>query len=129
MSSPAPAVIPGAAKAKLQVLRGIRAGRTYGIKEGGVTYIGRQGAAPVDVNLNDHEQSKVPVKQNRFVLVYFDKAGLGLAFTGEPVGAFLNRAPIAPGKRFPLKGDDLVQVGNVVFQVKVIAKKRTGVQK
>jgi hypothetical protein len=128
MSSPAPAALPGTAKAKLTVLRGIRAGKTYGVKEG-VTYIGRQGAAPVDVNLNEHEQSKVPVKSNRFVLVYFDKAGLGVAFTGEPVGAFLNRAPLAPGKRFPLKADDQVQVGNVVFQVKVIAKKRTGVQK
>jgi len=129
MSAPSHILPPGS-KAKLTVVKGIRTGKTYGVREGGVTYIGRQGAQPVDINLNEHEKPVGVVKVNRFALVYYDKAGLGIADTGTlPSGTIVNRAKIPPGKRFPIKAEDQIQIGNVVLQVKVLMKKKTGAQK
>ena len=41
----------------------------------------------------------------------------------------MDDARIPSGKRFPLKADDTVKFGKTVLQVKVIAKRRTAVQK
>ena len=128
MSSPSgPAALPPGSKAKLTVVKGKRAGKTYGVKEGGVTYIGGAGKFPVDVNLD--EQDRPGVLANRHALVYYEKGMLSIADTKTPNGTFVNKVRLQPGKRYALKGDDLIQVGNVTLQVKVIIKKRTGVQK
>src|SRR5262249_19180259 len=64
MSSPAP--LPPGAKAKLKVLKAhTRAGKTYGVKEGGITFIGRAGPQPVDLNLDEHEKPGNVFAQNR----------------------------------------------------------------
>jgi hypothetical protein len=128
MSSPNPAALPEGSKAKLSVVKGLRVGKTYSIKQG-VTYIGRLGPHTVDVDLTEQENPGVPVKVNRFALVWFDKNGLGIADTGTRAGTTLNGARIPSGKRFSLKADDTLQFGKTVLQVKVILKKRTAVQK
>lgn len=128
MSSPTPAAVavPAGAKAKLTVVRGIRVGKTYGIKEG-VNYIGKAGAQPVDVDLN--EQEKPCTAANRHALLYLEKGALSIADTKTPNGTFLNKARLAPGKKFLVKADDVIQIGNVGLQIKIILKKKTAAQK
>jgi pSer/pThr/pTyr-binding forkhead associated (FHA) protein len=128
VSAPAPAASPTTSKAKLSVVKGLRVGKTYGIKEG-VTYIGRKGPHAVDVDLTEQENPGVAVAVNRFALVWFDNNGLGIADTGTRIGTTVNGVRIPSKKRFPLKADDTLQFGKTVLQVKVIMKKKTGVQK
>jgi pSer/pThr/pTyr-binding forkhead associated (FHA) protein len=120
--------IPGAAKAKLSVVKGLRAGKTYGLKEG-VTYIGRKGPQAVDVDLTDQENPGVAVQVNRFALVWFDKNGIGIADTGTRIGTTVNGVKIPKGKRVPLKAEDTLQFGKTILKVQVIKKQKTGVQK
>jgi hypothetical protein len=120
--------LPEGSKAKLSVVKGLRVGKTYSLKEG-VTYIGRKGPTAVDVDLTEQENPGVAVAVNRFALIWHDANGLGVADTGTRAGTTLNGVRIEPRKRFPLKADDTLQWGKTVLQVKVILKKRTGVQK
>jgi hypothetical protein len=124
---PAPSILPGKAKVKLQVTKGVRTGKSYALKEG-VSYIGRKGPTQVDVDLTEQENPGVAVKVNRFALIWFDKNGLGIADTGRKITS-VNGARIASGKRIALKGDDTLQFGKTVVQIKVIQKHGTGVQK
>ena len=71
MSAPPPAALPEGAKVKLSVVKGLRVGKNYALKEG-VTYIGRQGPTSVDVDLTEQENPGVAVKVNRFALVWYD---------------------------------------------------------
>jgi hypothetical protein len=127
VSSPSSA-LPEGSKAKLSVVKGLRVGKTYSLKEG-VTYVGRKGPQQVDVDLTEQENPGVAVAVNRFALIWFDKNGLAIADTGTRAGTTLNGARIAPKKKLPLKADDTLQWGKTVLQVKIILKKRTGVQK
>lgn len=127
MSAPNPAVLPEGAKVKLSVVKGLRVGKNYALKEG-VTYVGRMGPHAIDVDLTEQENPGVATAVNRFALVWVDKNGLGIADTGRQVTS-VNGIRIPSGKRVPLKGDDTVQFGKTVLQVKVILKKRTAAQK
>ncbi len=127
MSTPSPAALPEGSKVKLAVVKGLRAGKTYALKAG-VTYVGRKGQHPVDVDLAEQENPGAAVKVNRFALIWFDKNGLGIADTGRRVTR-VNGTLIPSGKRVPVNGDDTLSFGKTVLQVKVILKKRTGVQK
>jgi hypothetical protein len=127
VSSPNPTFSPENSKVKLSVVKGLRVGKNYALKEG-VTYVGRKGPHPVDVDLTEQENPGVAVAVNRFALIWFDKNGLALADTGRRVTT-VNGVPIASGKRLPLAADDTVGFGKTVLQVKVTPKKRTGVQK
>ncbi|MFN4257925.1 MAG: FHA domain-containing protein [Gemmataceae bacterium] len=126
MSSPTPEPLPAGSKAKLTVVRGVRAGKTYALKEG-INYIGREGKFPVDVDLS--EQERQIFIDNRHACVYFQNGMLAVADPGSSRGVYLNRVKLAPGKKHPLKADDVVQLGNVALQVKVILKKKTAAQK
>jgi hypothetical protein len=125
-TSPA-SISPDTAKAKLSVVKGLRVGKNYALKKG-VTYVGRKGPHAVDVDLTEQENPGVAVEVNRFALIWFDQNGLGIADTGRGITT-LNGVRIASGKRFPLQGEDTLQFGKTVLQVKVIAKQRTAVQK
>ncbi|HTU18109.1 MAG TPA: FHA domain-containing protein [Gemmataceae bacterium] len=127
MSAPNPAVSSENSKIKLTVTKGLRVGKSYALKEG-VTYLGRKGPHAVDVDLTEQENPGAFVAVNRFALIWFDKNGLGIADTGRRVTR-INGALIPTGKRFLLQGEDTLQFGKTVLQVKVIVKKRTGVQK
>jgi hypothetical protein len=127
VSAPAPAALPEGSKVKLSAVKGLRPGKSYGVKQG-VTYIGRKGKHAVDVDLTEQENPGAAVAVNRFALLWFDKNGLGIADTGKRLTT-VNGVRIPSGKRIPLKGDDTLQFGKTVLQVKVIVKKRTGVQK
>jgi hypothetical protein len=127
VSSPNANPLPEGSKAKLSVVKGLRVGKTYSLKQG-VTYIGRLGPHAVDVDLTEQENPGVPVAVNRFALVWFDKNGLGIADTGTRAGTTLNGVRLPKGKQFPLKADDTLQWGKTVLQIKVILKKRTAVQ-
>lgn len=128
MSAPNTPPIPGSAKAKLSVVKGLRAGKTYALKEG-VNYIGRKGPQQIDVDLTEQENPGVAVQVNRFALVWFDKNGIGIADTGTRIGTTVNNAKIPKGKRVPLKAEDTIQFGKTVLKVQVIKKVQTGVQK
>jgi len=127
VTAPSSTALPEGSKVKLSVVKGLRVGKTYALKEG-VTYVGRKGPHPVNVDLTEQENAGVATAVNRFALIWFDKNGLGVADTGRRVTT-LNGVRIAPGKRIPLQGEDTLQFGKTVLQVKVILKKRTGVQK
>src|SRR5262249_31764219 len=127
VSTPAATPLPDGAKAKLSVVKGLRVGTNYGIKEG-VTYVGRKGPHAVAVGLSEQENPGVAVAVNRFALIWFDAKGLGIADTGRQVTVH-NGVRLPSGKRFPLQAEDTLQFGRTVLQVKVIVKKRTGVQK
>ena len=127
VSTPIPALLPAGSKVKLSVVKGLRAGKSYSIKEG-VTYIGRKGPHPVDVDLTEQENPGVAVAINRFALVWLDKNGLGIADTGRQVTA-INGVRIPSGKRMPLQAEDTLQFGKTALHVKVILKKRTAVGK
>ena len=127
MSAPPSGALPEGSKAKLSVVKGLRVGKTYVLKEG-VTYVGRKGPHTVDVDLSDQENPGATVAVNRFALIWFDKTGLGIADTGRRV-TVLNGTLIPSGKRLALKGEDTLQFGKTVLQVKVILKKRTAAQK
>lgn len=127
MSSPTPAPLPEGSKVKLTVTQGLRVGKNYALKQG-VTYVGRKGPTAVDVDLTEQENPGKEVKVNRFALIWFDKNGLGIADTGRKVTR-VNGELIPTGKRIALKGDDTLQFGKTILQVKVIAKSRTAVQK
>jgi hypothetical protein len=127
VSAPAPAALPEGSKVKLSVVKGLRAGKSYALKQG-VTYVGRRGAQAVDVDLSEQENPGAAVAVNRFALVWVDKNGLGIADTGKRLTA-VNGVRIPSGKRIAIKDEDTLQFGKTVLQVKVILKKRTGVQK
>jgi hypothetical protein len=119
--------LPETSKVKLSVTKGLRVGKNYAIKAG-VTYIGRKGSHPVDIDLAEQENPGATVKINRFALIWFDKNGLAIADTGRKVTK-VNNVLIPSGKRIPLKGDDTLQFGKTVLAVKVAVKARTAVQK
>ena len=127
MSAPNPASLPEGSKAKLSVVKGLRAGKTYSLKDG-VTYVGRKGPHAVDVDLTEQENPGVAVAVNRFALIWNDRNGLSIADTGRGV-TFVNDVRIPSRQRVPLRADDSLRFGKTVLQVKVILKKRTGVQK
>src|SRR5437764_3353421 len=127
VSAPASSALPEGSKVKLSVVKGLRAGKNYALKEG-VNYVGRQGPTAIDVDLTEQENPGVAVKVNRFALVWFDKNGLGIADTGRRVTS-VNGTLIPAGKRVPLSADDKIQFGKTVVQIKVILKKRTAAQK
>jgi hypothetical protein len=127
VSTPTPAALPEGSKVKLSVVRGLRVGKTYSLKAG-VTYVGRQGPHAVDVDLTDQENPGVAVTVNRFALIWNDKNGPGIADTGRRVTR-VNGDLIPSRKRVSLQADDTLQFGKTVLQVKIILKKRTGVQK
>src|SRR5262249_28404151 len=83
-SEPIAALVPATAKVKLAVTEGLRAGKNYALKEG-VTYVGRQGTTPVDIDLSEQENPGASVAVNRFALVWFDAKGLAIADTGRGV--------------------------------------------
>jgi hypothetical protein len=127
VSTPSPAALPEGSKVKLSVVQGLRVGKTYALKPG-VTYIGRKGPHAVDVDLTEQENPGAVVTINRFALIWFDRNGLGIADTGRRVTS-VNGSLIPSGKRVPIKADDSLRFGKTVLAVKVILKKRTGVQK
>ena len=127
MSTASSAALPEGSKVKLSVVKGLRVGKTYALKQG-VTYVGRKGPHAVDVDLTEQENPGKEVKVNRFALIWFDKNGLGIADTGRRVTS-VNGVLIPSGKRIALKADDTVRFGKTTLAVKVILKKRTGVQK
>jgi hypothetical protein len=127
VSAPNSAALPEGSKVKLSVVKGLRVGKNYALKEG-VSYIGRKGPHAIDIDLTEQENPGVSVTVNRFALIWFDKNGLGVADTGRRVTK-VNGAPIPSGKRFALKAEDTLQFGKTVLQVKVILKKRTAAQK
>jgi hypothetical protein len=127
VSAPNPAALPEGAKVKLSVIKGVRAGKNYALKEG-VSYVGRKGPHPVDIDLTEQENPGVEVKINRFALIWLDKNGLAIADTGRRVTG-INGTLIPSGKRFPLKADDTLRFGKTVLQIKVIVKKKTAAQK
>lgn len=126
MSDPATGPLPEGSKVKLEVTTGLRRGKNYALKQG-VTYVGRKGPFPVDVDLTEQENPGKEVAANRFALIWFDANGLGIADARGVT--FLNGARLQKGKRFPLAADDVLQFGKTVLKVKVIVKKRTAVQK
>jgi hypothetical protein len=126
MPEPITGPLPEGSKAKLQVVKGLRAGKNYALKEG-VTYVGRKGPHPVDVDLTEQENPGAEVARNRFALVWLDEKGVGVADTRGVTR--LNGEALPPGKRFPLKADDTLQFGKTVLQLRIIVKKRTAVQK
>ena len=115
------------AKVKLSVVKGLRVGKTYALKDG-VNYLGRKGPTAVDVDVTEQECPGVAVAVNRFALIWFDKDGIGIADTGRRV-TVINGVAIPSGKRFPLNSDDTLQFGKTVLQVRVIPKKKTAAQK
>ena len=127
MSTPHPAALPEGSKVKLSVVKGLRAGKSYALKEG-VTYVGRKGPHAVDVDLTDQENPGAATAVNRFALIWLDRNGLGVADTGRRVTA-VNGVLIPPGKRLPLQGEDTLRFGKTVLKVNVILKKRTAAQK
>jgi hypothetical protein len=125
MSTPSTPV-PEGSKVKLSVVKGLRPGKNYTLKEG-VTYVGRKGPMPIDLDLTEQENPGVAVAVNRFALLWFDAKGLGIADTGRRV-TMLNGERIPPGKRLSFKADDTLQFGKTLLQVKVTVKRRTAVQ-
>src|SRR5437660_4719697 len=113
MSAPAPAILPDSAKVKLSVVKGLRAGKNYALKQG-VTYVGRMGSHAVDVDLSEQESPGVAVKVNRFALIWFDKNGLGIADTGKRLTT-VNGVRIPSRQRIPLKAEDTLQFGKTVL--------------
>src|SRR5439155_14565862 len=109
VAAPTSAALPEGSKVKLSVVKGLRAGKSYSLKEG-VSYLGRQGPTAIDVDLTEQENPGVAVKVNRFALLWFDKTGLGIADTGRGVTK-VNEVRIASGKRVPLMADDTLQFG------------------
>jgi hypothetical protein len=127
VSAPTSSALPEGSKVKLQVTKGLRAGKSYSLKEG-VNYVGRKGPTAVDLDLTEQENPGVEVKVNRFALIWFDKNGLGIADTGRRVTS-VNGTLIPTGKRVPIQAEDTLRFGKTQLQVKVILKKRTAAQK
>lgn len=125
MATPNQVAVPAGAKAKLVCIKGLRVGKTYMIKEG-VNYLGK-GPAQVDIALG--EQDKACTAAPRHALIYLEKGVLSIADAKSPGGTYLNKAKIAPGKKFLLKGEDTIHIGQVGLQVKIALKKKTGAAK
>jgi hypothetical protein len=126
VSDPTTGPLPEGSKAKLEVTTGLRKGKSYALKQG-VTYVGRKGPHPVDVDLTEQENPGKEVAANRFALIWMDANGLGIADTRRVT--FLNGALLPKGKRFPLRSDDVLKFGKTELKLKVIIKKRTAAQK
>jgi hypothetical protein len=127
VSAASTSALPEGSKVKLQVSKGLRAGKSYSLKEG-VNYVGRKGPTSIDLDITEQENPGVEVKVNRFALIWFDKNGLGIADTGRRVTS-VNGTLIPSGKRVAIQGDDTLKFGKTELQVKVILKKRTAAQK
>ena len=99
MSAPNPGALPEGSKVKLSVVKGVRAGKSYSLKEG-VTYVGRKGPHPVDVDLTEQENPGVAVAAGAQSLAGHDSAveartrSFFKAMEAKVAGAF-SRAKVA----------------------------------
>jgi FHA domain len=129
MPPPAIPPLPNGSKAKLAVSAGLRKGKTYGLKEGEVTYLGRMGPLGVDIDISEQENPGVSVKVNRFALIWFQGGIISIADAGTRIGVLVNGTKVPPKTKLPLKAGDKIKVGKVELEVKTVVKKATGVQK
>src|SRR5207249_11766169 len=118
VSAPAPSALPEGAKVKLSVVKGLRPGKNYALKEG-VNYLGRKGSTTVDVDLTEQENPGAAVAVHRFALVWLDKNGIAIADTGKRL-THVNGERIVAGKKLPLKADDTLRFGKTELKVNVI---------
>jgi len=128
MSSPSPELLPEGSAVKLSVVRGERVGGAFPIKEG-PNYIGREGGAPVDVNVAELERPGKEVAAPQHACVKLENNQLTVEDLKTEAGTYVNRVRLPWGTPHPLKAEDIIQIGTVQFQVKVKIKKKTGTAK
>ncbi|MBY0526601.1 MAG: FHA domain-containing protein [Gemmataceae bacterium] len=128
MSSPSPEPLPEGSLAKLSVVRGQRVGAAYPIKEGS-TMIGREGGDAVDVNLDELERAELPVAAPQHACVRLENNCLTVEDLKTEHGTYVNRTRLAWSTPYPIKADDIIQIGTVQFRVAVKVKKKTGAAK
>jgi tetratricopeptide (TPR) repeat protein len=101
---------------RLVVVRGVRPGVEYSLREG-ANVIGRGDEAPVDVDLGDQEAEGRVLSSRRHALLACKEGRLALTDLHSANGTFVNRTRLAPGQEHPLQAGDVVQVGTVQLRV------------
>jgi hypothetical protein len=109
---------PAGAEPRLLVLRGQRRNVEYPIYEG-LNFIGRAGEKPVDIDLEDQERPDRICCSHEHALVSFKEGRLFLEDCNSANGTYLNRNRVHPGRKQPLKVNDIIQIGTVQLKVLV----------
>jgi uncharacterized protein (TIGR02996 family) len=108
-------------KAVLKILRGTRVGIEYPIYQGS-NYIGWADELPVDIDLEDQEQTDRIWSSRQHALIQSEGNDLTLEDLNSSNGTYLNRARVYPGQRRPLKQGDVIQIGTVQMKVLIAAE-------
>lgn len=111
---------PGGGKADptpqptLIVSRGLRVNEEYPLSEGR-NVLGRSGT---DIDLEDQESPERCYISREHCAVHLSKGQLSLEDLNSANGTYLNRARVQAGTVYPLKTDDLIQLGTLVLKVR-----------
>jgi hypothetical protein len=115
---PLAAGLPLTGQPKLIVVRGVRTSTEYPLMEG-TNFIGRFDELPVDIDLSDQEPSDKIWTSRQHACVTWDGGGVSIEDLNSSNGTYINRNKIGGGEKKQLRNGDYVQVGAVLFQVKM----------
>jgi pSer/pThr/pTyr-binding forkhead associated (FHA) protein len=101
---------------RLVVLRGLRPGADYPLREG-ANVVGRGGESPVDVDLDTQEPDGRVWSSRRHALLTWRGGRLAVTDLHSANGTFVNGSRLAPGQEYPLGQRDLIQIGSLVLRV------------
>ena len=103
---------------RLVVVRGVKTSAEYSLMEG-PNFIGRFDEMPVDIDLSDQEPSDKIWTSRQHACVTWDKGGVNIEDLNSANGTYINRNKIGGGEKKALRNGDYIQVGAVLFQVKM----------
>jgi hypothetical protein len=109
---------PEEVKARMLVLRGAKAGMKYPIYEGR-NILGRADQQPVDIDLELLEAPGRIWSTRQHAVITCKKNELVIEDLNSTNGTYVNRKKLHPLVRYPLKGGDIIQIGEVQFKVLV----------
>jgi pSer/pThr/pTyr-binding forkhead associated (FHA) protein len=108
--------VNGGAKARLIVIRGVKANMEYPIREG-ANIIGRADDKPVDIDLFAQESPQRIWASRQHAVVTGENGKLFIEDLNSTNGTFVNEARVRPPQKQELHAEDIIQIGEVHFKV------------
>lgn len=100
------------------MVRGLKADVEYLVYDG-ANYIGRFDDKPVDIDLDDQEAPESIRTSRQHACVTYENGAMSIEDCNSANGTFVNRQRLNPGEKRPIKTGDYIQVGTVMFKVKI----------
>ena len=104
------------AKAKLMVIRGAHPSSEYPIFEG-QNVLGRADNKPADIDLEFQEHPDRIWSSRQHAIITWEDGDVFIEDLNSSNGTYVNRNKVEPGRRQPLKANDIIQIGEVQLKV------------